>query len=257
MPASSPRRLNVAPTVEVHAAIAPAFAALDDAQIAWCVLRGVGELNRVDGDVDLLVSHSDASRLRDVLAAPGLLHPQRSWGRRPHRFFFGDALHDGSRVKLDVVTQLAFGRFGELPTAAAEPLLAARRRVGGLPVPADADAFWALLAHAVLDRGHIRSERAIELQALLPAARGAQSVLRDVLERACPPGWDAVRIQETVVAGAWGEVSALGPELQRRWPGTTRLSRSATVTARRALRRAQRVQQRGSIARKRAARSTG
>ena len=245
------------PAIEVHDAIAPAFAALDDAQITWCVLRGSGELDRVDGDVDLLVSHADAGRLNDVLAAPGLFHPQRSWGRRPHRFFYGDALADGSRVKLDVVTQLAFGRFGELSTAAAGPLLAARRRVGGIPVPADADAFWALLAHAVLDRGRIRSERATELQALLPAARGAQSALRDVLEHACPPGWDTVRIQETVVVGAWGELSALGLELQRRWPGTTRLSRSATINVRRALRRAQRVQQRGSIARYRAARSTG
>lgn len=248
---------DVAAAPAVHEAVVRPLAALDAAGVRWCVLRGIHELDRVDGDVDLLVGHSDVERLRQALTSSGAFIPQISWGRRPHLFFLGPATADGTRIKLDVVTRLAFGRFGELPTDAAGAVLARRQRVGPVWAPAPGDAFWALLLHAVLDHGHLRVPRADELQALVGEARGAASPLRDVFERACPPSWNAGRALETVAAGARGELSKLGPQLHDRWPGTTRMSRGTTVVARRLLRRAQRAQQRGSIASKRRARSTG
>ncbi|QEC49146.1 nucleotidyltransferase family protein [Baekduia soli] len=241
----------------VHPAIAAPLAAFDREGVRWCLLRGAAELDRVDGDVDLLVSHSDLRGLRRALAALGGYPPQNSWGRQPHRFFVDETVVPGERVKLDVVTTLAFGRYGELPTGAADTVLAARERCDGLWVPAPADAFWALLLHAVLDRGRIRAERAAELLVLAGRAGEGDSPLRDVVEEACPPGWDTGRVVEAVHAGAWDELSRLGPQLRDRWPGSSPARRTLTVGVRKVLRKAQRLQQSGSIASYRRARSTG
>jgi hypothetical protein len=247
--------------MEVHEAIASTLAALDGAGVRWCLLRGADELHLVDGDVDLLVSRSDVARLRRALVALGGPFPRPSWGRQPHVFFVGPAGRDGTEIKLDVVTELCFGGHGELVTGAADAVLAGRRREGQLWMPAPADAFWALLAHVLLDRGRIRAERAEELQALAPGARGGASAVRDVLGMACPPSWDPERILDAVERGAWDELQALSVELRESWPGSSRTSRACTVAVRRNLRRADRLrrkaQQRGSIASKRRARSTG
>jgi len=256
MPAAGPAP-QATRAATIHPAIAEAFAALDAAGITWCLLRGGDELDRVDGDVDLLVGSLEMRRLRDALAAPDGFHPRPSWGRRPHHFL-ERPLPGGGRVKLDVVTQLSYGRFGELPTAAAPAVLAGRRRAGGYWAPAEADAFWATLLHALLDRDRVRSERAPELVASVRAARDASSPLRDVLAAAArPAGWDDTRVLDAVAAGDWAALAELAPRLRDGWPHGDRVSRAAVVTVKRVLRRAQRLQQRGSIAANSAARSTG
>ena len=62
---------------------------LDRAGVRWCLLRGAQDLDRVDGDVDLLVSRPELGRLRHALVASGGLSPLSSWGRRPHHFYVG------------------------------------------------------------------------------------------------------------------------------------------------------------------------
>lgn len=245
----------------MHDAIAATLSAMDGAGVAWCLLRGADELHLVDGDVDLLVSHSDLERLRRALVALGGPSPLASRGRQPHVFFHGPIGDGADSVKLDVVTRLAFGPFGELPTDAAAPVLAARRREGLLWHPAPADAFWTLLCHVLLDRGRIRAERGIQLQGLVSGARDEPSALADVVGRACPAGWTPGRILDAVQAGQWDELQALAPHLRANWPGTSRASRHATVLLHKAQRKLgfleRRLQQRGSIAAKSAARSTG
>jgi hypothetical protein len=240
----------------MHDAIAQALGVLDGAGIRWCLLRGAQELHLVDGDVDLLVSRSELGRLRNALVASGGLSPLSSWGRRPHSFYVGPAGEDAV-LKLDVVDELAFGPYGELPTGAADQVLAGRRRQGDLWLPAPADAFWSLLLHALLDKGRVREERALELLALAPAARDERSGLRDVVDAACPGGWGSARVLDAVEHRAWDELLALAPLLRDRWPATTRASRAGTVAARRLLRKASRLQQRGSMTSNRRLRSTG
>jgi hypothetical protein len=242
----------------MHDAIAQALGVLDGAGIRWCLLRGAQELDLVDGDVDLLVSRSELGRLRHRLVASGGLSPLSSWGRRPHSFYVGPvAGEDDAVLKLDVVDELAFGPYGELPTGAADQVLAGRRRHGDLWLPAPADAFWSLLLHALMDKGRVREERALELVALAPAARDERSALRDVVDAACPGGWGSARVLDAVEHRAWDELLALAPLLRDRWPGTTRARRAGRVAARRLLRKASRLQQRGSMTSNRRPRSTG
>jgi hypothetical protein len=241
----------------MHDAIARALGALDRAGVRWCLLRGARELHLVDGDVDLLVSRLELGRLRHALVASGGLSPLSSWGRRPHHFYVAPVAGEDAVLKLDVVDELAFGPYGELPTPAAGQVLACRRRQGDLWLPAPADAFWSLLLHALMDKGRVREERASELVGLAPAARDASSPLRDVVDASAPGGWGSARVLDAVEHHAWDELLALAPLLRDRWPHTTRLTREGRAAARRLLRKASRLQQRGSMTSNRRPRSTG
>ena len=112
-----------------HLAFAAAFAALDDAGIVWCLLRGEADLDRPDQEVDLLVDEVDAARLAEVLGARGFAE-LAAWGRGSHRPFVGYDSTDDAWPKLDVVTRIDFGRLAEIETGAAAECLAQRTRVG-------------------------------------------------------------------------------------------------------------------------------
>ena len=217
----------------------------------WCVLRGERELQQAGGDVDLLVHPADLPALRTLLGRAGL-EELRAWGRWPHRFFVAPDL------KLDVVTALAFGPDATLRTDAAEPMLA--RSAHGRPAPADA--FWALLLHALLDRGAVRPSHASELQGLASHARDAPSPLRPYVEAACPAGW----VADEAAAGRFEELLGLALELRAHWPGRSPVARAARARLRGGLRLASRrlpprprprAQHNGAITSNRAARSTG
>jgi len=222
----------------VHPAIATPLAAFDDAGVRWCLLRGAGELDRLDGDVDLLVHPGDLRLVRCRLAHMGGFSELPAWGRRPHRFFVANVAFERARVKLDIVTELAFGRRQELKTGAGEAVLARRIRDGALARPAPADAFWTLLLHLLLDTGAPRPSRVEELSALCTPAAAAQSPLRTVVDAACPPGWDAGRIFGLAAAGRLDELLAVAPALSAGWPGTSRLAAVTRASLRSALRRA-------------------
>jgi hypothetical protein len=228
------------------------LAALDASAVRWCLLRDESEPG---GDLDLLVHRADLGALRALLGGMGLVE-LRAWGRWPHHFFVAPAL------KLDVVTHLAFGPHATLRSDAAEALLAGR--VANRPAPADE--FWALLLHALLDRGAVRPHRARELEALAPCARDAESPLRPYVEAACPAGWDAAGVAEAAAAGRFEELLSLGPELRARWPGRRPMASAARPWLRGGLRLASRrlpsrprlpAQQSGAITSNKAARSTG
>jgi hypothetical protein len=221
-----------------HDAIAAPLAALDAAGVRWCLLRGADELHRLDGDVDLLVDQRALRAVRATLAAAGGFAPVPAWGQGPHRFFAAYVADDDAWLKLDLVTELHFGRHQELPTRTADALLARRLRHEGLWLPTPVDAFWALLLHAVLDRGHVRPWRGRELVGLAQCARGEASPLADVVAAACPAGWDPARLLEAAAAGRFEELVEMAPALRSGWPGTWRGAIAARMALRAAARRA-------------------
>ena len=232
------------------------LAALNASAVRWCLLRGESEAG---GDVDLLVHRADLDALRGLLGEIGL-GELRAWGRWPHRFFVA------AELKLDVVTELAFGPHATLRTGATEAVLA--RRVPGHPAPCPAapDAFWALLLHCLLDRGAVRISHARELVALAPSARDAESPLRSLVEAASPPAWNAAWIAGAAATGRFEDLLGLASELRARWPGTPPVAGAARAWLRGGLRLASRrlpsrprlpAQQSGAITSNSAARSTG
>jgi hypothetical protein len=219
---------------DLHPAVAEALATMDEAGVRWCLLRGAADLRRLDGDVDVLVDRHDLRLLRRGLAEFAQLP---AWGRRPHRFFVINVVDEDRWLKLDVVTELCFGRYHELRTRAAAQVLARRHRHGVLELPAPADAFWALLLHTLLDGGDLSPARETEIAELAVAARAGDGPLAAVADAACPPGWNAVRIADTAAAGRVEELQALAPALRAGWAGAGRAARAARARLSVALRR--------------------
>jgi hypothetical protein len=244
----------------VHPAVACCIGRLNASGARWCLLRGERELGSLDGDLDLLVDRRDLDLIRELLIVEGGFADLRAWGHRPHRFFVADVPGEAGRLKLDVVTELAFGPRAELRTGAGSAVLDCRVRRGPLVHPAAADAFWALLLHLLLDGGALRPARTRELAALA-RCEPLDSPLRTVVDGACPPGWDAARVARAAAGGRLGELSELVPELRARWPGSSPVLTAARAWLRGGLRRAGRRlphrQHSGRMASNSAVRSTG
>jgi len=148
-------------------AVAAALAALDAAAIPWLHLRGA--LDGSAGDIDLLVDPAALGRV-DAALAPAGFRRMPSIGYASHRFWLAFERETGRWLKLDVVTELAYGPGGALGAApAAGPL---RRRTPDGPVmrATPDDRFWSLLLHVCLDRPGPTAAHAAELAGLAAAA---------------------------------------------------------------------------------------
>lgn len=141
-----------------HPLLGRAFGALDGAGIRWAVLRGEDGLDRPTGDVDLLFDPETIGAAAVALRSVGFV-PLPTAGRGTHRFFLGYAPEDDRWVKLDVVTELAFGPGFAVKTGLAEGILDRRIRDGGVALLAPDDAFWSLLLHLVLDKDEVGKRR--------------------------------------------------------------------------------------------------
>jgi hypothetical protein len=159
------------PGGRVHPRIEEAFTSLDGAGVAWALLRGADDLADPRGDVDVLVAPGSLRDVRVALAQAGFGQMPFP-GRGSHRFFVG---LDASRpwLTLDVVDDLAFGRWAELDTRVAAACLRRRTRDADGPwLLFEDDAVWAELLHLLLDPAALSGERAD--RAIVAGARAAR-----------------------------------------------------------------------------------
>ncbi len=217
----------------MHPSLATAFRAMDDAGIAWCLLRGEASVADPTGDIDLLVAAPDLPRLDVVLAEVGYV-AVHAWGAGDHRGYLGwDATTDRF-LELDVESSVIFGPSGHfltnwlrpaLRTDTAPALLAGRRRSGPLVLLAPDDGFWALLLHCVVDKRAVAPRHAERLLSLAAEAR-PDGALGTVVDAHCPPGWDAARILAAARDGRWADLVEMGVGLTGR---ATPADRSAAL----------------------------
>jgi hypothetical protein len=201
--------------VTVHPTLAALFRALDAERIVWCLLRGEEELDLPGKDVDLLVAGAHMPPFRRVTARLGFASVP-AWGYGSHAFFVS---YDASRdawIKLDVVTELAFGPGYALATGAEAECLSRRRRVDGAWLLAEEDAFWALVLHRLLDKGSIGARDAARLPALAEAAK-TDGTLAHLVDSLCPLDWSAGRIVAAARRSEWASLSQLAPALEAAW----------------------------------------
>jgi hypothetical protein len=184
-----------------------ATTALDAAGVRWCRLRDRGS----SLEEDLLVAGEDLPVARRALASTGF-HERRHPGRGTHRAFiaYDEALD--AWLKLDVVTDVAFGRWQEWPTDLEAGWLERRAPGPDGPRLAPDDAFWALLLHETLDRdtGVRRLDELRRLAASArpdgPGARVAAGPARDPI-----PSW----IIEMAARGEASSTAILAMEVRR------------------------------------------
>ena len=188
---------------EIVAPVAAAFAALDAGGVRWCLLRGADELAAPVGDIDLLVDPRDRHRAARALYGLGFRSPSLP-GRGSHRFFVRYDGAAGLWIKLDVVTSLDFGRFGEYRTDAAPTLLARSIRTAGIPHPAPGDDYRLLLLHYLLDASPGRLRHRERLSAWARDGRGQLASHASDLFGAWTDDLD-----HAVAQGAWQRVDAM------------------------------------------------
>jgi thymidylate kinase len=215
--------------------LAAAFRALDDAGVRWCLLRGEDDLAAPAGDVDVLVASRDVACADATLATAGFARLP-AWGHGPHRFFLGYDRDADAWLKLDVVGELAFGPSYELRSRATAACLRRRRRHDGVAVLDDADAFWCLLLHRLLDKRSVGA--AGPRLARLAASPGVvASPLAAEVGREAPPGCDAAALVDAARDGATARLEAAAPRLAAAWrsrrPLSSRVRRARVRAARR------------------------
>jgi thymidylate kinase len=221
----------------VHAHLSPigllwrdAAEAFDRAGITWCVLR---DDSASGGDVDLLVAGGDVDVASRALGRLGYRRTP-SWGRRPHRFF-ARPLPGGATLKLDVVTEVAFGRHHEVSTGLAPVVLARRQHVDGIAVPDPSDRQWLVLLHALADRGGLAARHRAALEPWVGDRAddaGVGSVVPHAVRRA---------VADHVALGRWDSLEGLRPALWAALPHD-RSREAARVAWRAALRRTVKLQ---------------
>jgi thymidylate kinase len=224
----------------VHPGLRAIFAGFDAAAVSWCVLRGELDLESPRGDTDLLVSATDLEAARRVLVEAGWVE-ERAWGLKPHRAFLGFDVGTGTWLKLDIVTECAFGAHSELRLPGAEVILARRRRSGGVWVPESSDAFWLLLLHALLDKDGVAEKYRPRLATLAPAALAVASREHDpasFVDRLRGQGWTAETIAGAAARGEWTALYQAGAALRSAWAGRERIRSRAVVAWRAFARRA-------------------
>ena len=152
----------------MNATLASLFQTLEANHICYCVLRDYALLTspNLPGDVDLLVDRDLLPRLCSTLAKQGFTQVTAQ-GYEPHYFFVRYLEHEDTWLKLDVVTEIAFGnRIFALQTDLAVTCLENRQQFGQLYKLSSENEIITLLLHCVLDKQAFKPSRQSQLQTL-------------------------------------------------------------------------------------------
>ena len=144
------------------------FQTLEQANIRYCLMRDADRLDQLLGhvEIDLLVEKSQFTQLYGSLSRLGFLSLP-NWGYAPHVFFIAYDRQSDSWIKLDVVTEVVFGKpIHVLRTRLAENCLQHRRQYGPVFGLAVEDELVTLLLHCVLDKSHFEPVLSQRLKAL-------------------------------------------------------------------------------------------
>lgn len=152
-----------------HERLIHVFEALDAKKIQYCLMRDINVLKGSEccSEVDLLVDQKQFTRLYDLLVEIGFISLP-SWGHFPHHFFVTYWENCDCWLKLDIVTEVAYGQpVHALRTELADSCLANRQYIEGVYIPSPVDELLSLLLHCVLDKGEFREshrERIVSLR---------------------------------------------------------------------------------------------
>ena len=135
-----------------------------------------------------------------------------SQGYGSHLFLIAYDRDTDRWLKLDVVTELAFGPAFAWRFPGTAGILGRRRAIGPVSVLAEGDAFWALLLHGLLDKRRLDDAKRARLDELAAAARDRGPLAR-ALGPLLPGGWDLDHVVDAVEHREWDRLDDFGHEL--------------------------------------------
>jgi thymidylate kinase len=195
--------------------LSEAFRALDAAGLRWAVLRDAPATVEPDGEVevDILTDRVELESVHRALRPLGFVRV-RAGLLGSHRFYIGYSKSLGRWVKLDLVSELTFGRSFEFATRLHDQCLS-RRPIGGDERLAPDDEFWALLLHCILDKRELSLKHRPRLMTLVSTARRDSPWVREIPELiGRGRGAD---ILDSVARGEWSDVEQLRTMIERGW----------------------------------------
>ncbi|HZD56989.1 MAG TPA: hypothetical protein VE136_09720 [Anaerolineales bacterium] len=181
------------------------FDALEQNNIAYCLLRDFDRIDQMadsGGEIDLLVDGDQWKSVYQHLTQMGFV-PMRAVGHAPHHFFIAYDQRGQCWIKLDVVTEIAYGqRNHALRTDLANPCLNNRTRYKSIFIPSPEDEFITLLLHCVLDKEEFAPSRR---QRLLELSRQVGNIdyLSNLLEQFWSPTLSWPGLKTLVEGGQW------------------------------------------------------
>lgn len=213
-----PGHARIASGQIVEPMLAKAFRALDRTGHPWLLLRGEDDLARPSGDVDILVAGELLQSLDSIFEAAGFCRVLAP-GHGSHRFFFSYSPCDDLWVKLDVVSEVAFGPLQQWRTTLATHCLGRRVRSGLVWLPAEPDRSWLKLLHLFLDKGEVAPNRmamAREAAQVASADESAHDWLARFVDRHMGAG-AAANLLDVVRQGRFDDVPATAAMLRSSW----------------------------------------
>jgi thymidylate kinase len=201
--------------------LAKTLAALDHAAVRYAAVRDGEELaaGAEPREVDLLVDPGDLVQLEAVIGPLGFVRVP-AWGHEPHRFYVAYDSASCRWLKLDVVTQICYGRPCHAWRVPWERQCLERRvRRGTIWVLDPHDEVLTLLLHCLLDKSEIGPARRARLQELIRADLD-QAGLSQRWQTVWPGGPSWNRIASAIEHGEWdwlqNRVASLSRALRRR-----------------------------------------
>ncbi len=208
------------------------FRGFDQEHIAYCVMRDAQHLDSDVSEVDVLVQASQLARCAELLLQLGFL-PLPSAGYAPHRFFVAYERHSDRWIKLDIVSQVAYGApVPVLYTDLAAGCLRHRQRDGDVYVPSPEYELITLLLHCILDKGRFAEARIQRIQTLRHQV-GHESLMTSLLRAYWHPAMSWSALTQQIDAGAWEKLLVAGEAIPARQRGRQRIGAAwRTVYAR-------------------------
>jgi thymidylate kinase len=170
--------------MEIERTLINLFHALEEEKIVYSLLRGFEELGEKapTKEIDLLVKKSDLKTFAKTAGKFGFVELPR-WGYEPHYFYVAYDREAVTWLKLDVVTELAYGKPTRwLRVDLAERCLANRCKAVPAHTLSPADEFVTLFFHCLLDKSHFRKGRRERLQVLLNQAENNSRMKEAIME---------------------------------------------------------------------------
>lgn len=195
--------------------------ALEQENINYCLLRDGDRLDQINqgGELDLLVDPHHLTQLTALVARLGFVRLP-DLGYAPHHFFVAYDQANDCWLKLDAVTEVAFGQpLHILRTDLGRHCLERRLRHGETYVPAPESELVTLLLHCILDKGVITAARGERLQHLSQLITDV-SYITTLLAEYWQPQMSWPQLAEEIRQGNWprllAERNAVRQRLQER-----------------------------------------
>jgi hypothetical protein len=222
----------------MHELLLTVFENLAQAQLEYCLLRDHDQLDRLapNGEIDLLLRADQLEALNNLLPQLGFVKLP-GWGHAPHHFFVAYDQKSDGWLKLDVVTEVVYGRpIQALKTPLAASCLGNRQRRGPTFVPAPEDELVTLLLHCALDKGDFAPARRQRLQVLRHQVTDEQ-YLSALLVSHWLPTMTWQRLAELIDSQNWTALLAERETVAARLAGRDRLGTLSRQIRNRVLRK--------------------